>query len=369
MPDERGAAGTLVVAHISDLHFIRKIQSRGGRLRSSVLFARGHDVRRLSALATVLNHLRPDLLVVSGDVTTDGSRGALDAADRYLSGTLAPSHPVALDLPRPWRRKRTAMVPVQLGCARVVVPGNHDRYKAPLFVQRRRPGRFERRVRVPDHGFPYLALVTGRNRRRMWVAALDSTKHGSWSPAQGRLDATHERWIDDQQHLPPASGPVARWSEHDRAWTNGDTAAELPAAAGDPVIVVLHHHPIRSPHLARAESSERRRAVRVADRVHAARARRKEEQLQLENPELVVEFAEAIGASLVLFGHQHEAYRFDGTTAKYFCCPTSGEDSSDGGLLVHHIMADGTTSTSWYGWSSENNVFEPKTQALPMGVP
>jgi 3',5'-cyclic AMP phosphodiesterase CpdA len=69
------------LAHISDLHF--------GRI----------DARLIEALTTDLAAHRPDVLVVTGDLTQRARRSELEAAHRFLDG-----------LPYP----------------RVVVPGNHD---------------------------------------------------------------------------------------------------------------------------------------------------------------------------------------------------------------------------------------------------
>jgi len=58
------------IAHISDLHF------------SSSLFVQGYA----DNVARIVNKERPDLLVVTGDLTTDGYVAEFEAAKRFLDG-------------------------------------------------------------------------------------------------------------------------------------------------------------------------------------------------------------------------------------------------------------------------------------------
>lgn len=87
-----------VVAHISDLHF-------GGRA----------DLPQLAVLERFLPSLKPDVIIVSGDITLRARHGELQAAQRYLAGLaeLAPVH---------------------------LVPGNHDVqwWRSPLGVAGKR---------------------------------------------------------------------------------------------------------------------------------------------------------------------------------------------------------------------------------------
>lgn len=85
---------TLVVAHLSDIHY-------GGRV----------DLPQIRALEAFLPALRPDLIVVSGDITLRARHGEFQAAARFLAdiGRLAPTH---------------------------LVPGNHDTqwWRSPLGI-------------------------------------------------------------------------------------------------------------------------------------------------------------------------------------------------------------------------------------------
>ena len=76
----------LRIVHISDLHFVENPFETGGKWRSRSFRAKSHSVDHAGLLAETLAMMSGgiDLLVVTGDVSTDGSDGAFLAARSYL---------------------------------------------------------------------------------------------------------------------------------------------------------------------------------------------------------------------------------------------------------------------------------------------
>lgn len=136
------------IAHISDLHF--------GRI----------DVTVAEALLADLDESRPDLVIVSGDLTMGARRSEFRAAAAFLARIAAP-----------W----------------IAVPGNHDISPYRL-VQRftdpfRRWRRYIHPVTEPDWHDEELAVV-GLNSTRAMVLGLD------WS--QGRLGKEQIRRVEER---------------------------------------------------------------------------------------------------------------------------------------------------------------------------
>lgn len=133
------------IAHLSDLHF--------GRTDPTVVAALLHDIE----------HQRPDLVVVSGDLTQRARTHQFAEARAFLSRLPAPS---------------------------LVVPGNHD--LAPLYRPLNRL--FRPRAKFHHH-------LPGHEPRPVWeddeitVIGLDSTRSLRWK--SGRLKSTHLAHVDD----------------------------------------------------------------------------------------------------------------------------------------------------------------------------
>jgi 3',5'-cyclic AMP phosphodiesterase CpdA len=262
------------IVHISDLHFVANAFERGSRFRARSLLAKSHSVDKASLLAERLLQLEYiDVLAVTGDLTTDGSDGALQTVRAYLeqpriAGTAT--------------RRQTYPITALGTVARttVAVPGNHDRFggrKLPtqhdcfgfdnVFGQdaeyprvvyggeyRRRPVIFLLMNSVP---MPDLVTHFAAWRRPMRVA-------GGYVPS--RASASLRRLA---RNLPPESIKIA----------------------------VLHHHPIRRPR-------ERQAGVRGLMKRAVPIDRLKE----MNGSEDFVAACHDSGIRLVLFGHKHVAF-------------------------------------------------------------
>jgi 3',5'-cyclic AMP phosphodiesterase CpdA len=186
------------LAHVSDLHFGRE------------------DPIVAEALVSELATLRPDLVVVSGDLTQRARRSEFAKAVAFLAR-----------LPRP----------------QLVVPGNHD---IPLFDVLRRfvspLGRYRRYLhadRFPafdDGELSVLGMCTAR--RYLW-------KDGSVDPSQ--LEAIHHAFADKRDralrvlvtHHPLVPRPGA---DHPAIVTRGHEATAAAAAAGVDLLLAGHLH-------------------------------------------------------------------------------------------------------------------------------
>jgi len=186
------------LAHVSDLHFGRE------------------DPVVAEALVSELATLRPDLVVVSGDLTQRARRKEFAKAVAFLAR-----------LPRP----------------QLVVPGNHD---IPLFDVLRRfaspLGRYRRYLnadRFPafdDGELSVLGMCTAR--RYLW-------KDGSVDPSQ--LEAIHHTFADKRDralrvlvtHHPLVPRPGAH---HPAIVKRGHEATAAAAAAGVDLLLAGHLH-------------------------------------------------------------------------------------------------------------------------------
>lgn len=110
------------IAHISDLHWQQNAATDPAlawlrkRLGSVEVEAKGHDAQKLDALKNELQHLRPHLIVVTGDLTNFGDRESFVAVKSFLKKLQSIS-----------------------GARKVIaVPGNHDSLTERAYQLRKR---------------------------------------------------------------------------------------------------------------------------------------------------------------------------------------------------------------------------------------
>lgn len=235
-----------LVAHLSDLHF--------GRERAIVV----------EGLLADLRALRPELIVVSGDLTERAFHWQFRRARRFLGR-----------LPAPW----------------IATPGNHDVPLLPLFERLGRPiARFAHHV-DPDR-------IPVRRAGKAWVAGL-CTAHG-------------ETWKDGRVH----SDLVDELS---------DLALGAPTEARR---IVIAHHPFQPPPDDRGyrlvdgwEAGLRRLSAAGVDMVlgghiHRAYAVDVAGALGLERPLLVVQAPTAISPHLRDRPNGYNLLRLDGAAVE-----------------------------------------------------
>jgi 3',5'-cyclic AMP phosphodiesterase CpdA len=294
------------ILHISDLHFVKRLTEDGTRLRTRHRVTKSHSFARLEALTSVMTWLgwpqsSFDHLIVTGDVSTDGSHASLGTAEFFLSSDRIPDAAA--------HRIRGYGLGAHAD-RRTVIPGNHDRYGRLLPVQTR-----QRHLESVFEPFDYPATkvlpgLPGTGRPDIIVFIFDSTQvlglRPRWNPL-GRI----------------ARGEVAQ-GECDWLSRTCRTIATTGAVDGVPVdvtncirVVLLHHHPV--------VPQTRGRLDFLKEMDHADAFRRN---------------CMEAGINLVLFGHQHRSYdgmleadasagsAFGGPTPiHFFCCASTSEYS------------------------------------------
>jgi hypothetical protein len=118
------------ILHLSDTHFVKDLNTKGSRFKGRSVLVASHDISKIEAFNTIHQRLqreaarlnRPafDHLLITGDISTDGSREALNNARQFVD------EDELYDVRAQWR-----LVVHGLGWPanrRTVLPGNHDRY-------------------------------------------------------------------------------------------------------------------------------------------------------------------------------------------------------------------------------------------------
>ncbi len=341
-----GCDATLL--HISDLHFVEDIQTEGQRLswRARTLLAKSHSFSKLQAFNRALINLRlrqrgHDLTLVTGDVTTDGSEGAFRTAREFFDNS---------EIHRDGR-----LIAFGLGLtkgSRIVLPGNHDRYRGRWLPIQHRSSFFERILETPEE-YPYV-----RGYRR-----LPGTDPDQWTLLFFVFDSTAglrtgfsrlERIA--RGYLTPTECLWLQTTAHDLAQNKkvkNIDGLELSFRLDRCVrVAVLHHHPV----------------------LGSIRTKSGGDQLtSLLNDALFVEKCFAAGINLVLFGHQHVQYTarrepppgldptpFGPPKPIYFvCCPSTLEHSEErNGFYLFDFEQD-RLRTELYEWRADSLAFDP----------
>src|SRR5215212_9675883 len=136
--------------HISDLHFTQNLTEKGRQHWAKMCGVKSHAFGRVDALSKKIDELRsigwgPDLILATGDVSTDGSEEALATALEFVESE------------KVYRGSPQRLVTKGLGATiknRIIIPGNHDRYTGWLPLQRATT-RFEKAFSAPDK-YPYV---------------------------------------------------------------------------------------------------------------------------------------------------------------------------------------------------------------------
>jgi len=171
----------LSILHISDLHV-------GGELFSPERgLPRHHDPELFVALDGYWRAEPADYVVATGDISTDGQVGSLEAARQFLYGSV----------PRP-----DASTPVGLRLENhdrlFMVPGNHDRYAGRYLPISRQITNFESVFgdSYEHRGRPRAAGWMTSGDLRLRVLAIDSMGDAGWaSVAKGKVHEDDLDWL------------------------------------------------------------------------------------------------------------------------------------------------------------------------------
>lgn len=321
--------GFATVLHISDLHFSKKLTEKGRELRSNAIFpgVKSHSFAKIDALSglfwdlTLVQKLKIDILLATGDITTDGSDDALKTALKFFE-----EEDIFDGNPR-------RLIAKGLGVTRerrLVIPGNHDRYLGAKNVipQQKSSSQLEQIFSTPT-SYPYVVgyrrpeEISKAETPALIFYVFDSTlreekpsglvnkaKDYAYRIARGRVERAECRWMVEQSEKIIMEKSVST-IEGKQIPIDYDAAIR---------IAVLHHHPVRRP-------PEAGLGLRELSKVFDCTL--------MENNYEFVNACFRAGIDIVLFGHQHIDYHTyinppynaeqSYSPIHFFCCPSTSE--------------------------------------------
>jgi 3',5'-cyclic AMP phosphodiesterase CpdA len=332
--------------HISDLHLVEDI-TETGRDMMKPFGAATHNFNTARALGLTVSGLKPefDMVLATGDLTTDGRRGSFETVRQYIqSGSLSGENPM-----------RIAAYGLNAGKGRrLLIPGNHDRFEGKFVTGQRLSGLFEEMLKTPVH-YPYVVGYRPPHKASTSLTLLffvfdsnlpegrESNDPDAWGRA---LSYGHIR----KEEVTKAFNERARDIVKERKVKGLDGQLVEFDPNNTIRIATLHHHPVVS---AEAEEEKAHRERRTWKRwllapLSELRLIKKDVEsnwMKMEGAEEFLRGCFDAGIQLLLFGHQHLPYHrvivpsdqlpvtspFGETHAIYaFCCPTTLEYSAPG---------------------------------------
>jgi len=326
--------------HISDLHFTQNLTEKGRQHWVKMCGVKSHAFGKIDALSKKVDELRsigkgPDIILATGDISTDGSEEALSTALEFIE-----SDAVYRSTPKRLATKGLGASKTQ----RIVIPGNHDRYAGSWLPLQKPSALLEKVFGTPDK-YPYAVgyrraeAMSDPQEPAIIFFVFDSTASElasftkSYTPwyriARGRVEDAECGWLIEKSNEIAQKGQV-----------QGLDGNLIPVNYGNTIrIAVLHHHPVDVP------------------------GKKPNDVLTLmENNKSFVNACYEAGVDLILFGHQHVAYRNLVHSAHhsqahpifFFCCPSTSEFSErDSGFYLIHFDTEGF-NLSPYIWTGRS---------------
>jgi 3',5'-cyclic AMP phosphodiesterase CpdA len=314
------------ILHLSDLHFVKTLTEEGRQFGNGRYLTKSHSYQYythlIDSLESTLGHLDPaDVLVATGDISTDGSSDARATARRVFDekGAFTTEGKV--------HRIQTYGVG-SFAQRHIVVPGNHDRYRSWRPIQTR-SSRLEEVFKSPA-AYPYVRGVQAApSLPDILFFIFDSTQNPDLLSGLGRA----------RLYKRTACGLLTAGDCQWLTRTCADIASGSPVPAlgdGPPLhidpahcvrIALVHHHPLTK------DQNDPDSALKAC-----------------ENGVSFALRCQEAGIHLVLFGHRHKFFerRVSGTAARtpfgaggplhLICCPTTLEyKCSNPGYLIYRI--------------------------------
>jgi predicted phosphodiesterase len=276
------------IVHLSDLHFSLK----------------NKDPDVWTKVADFINSLKPDAILVTGDVTDNASEAEFQLAANSLN---------QLKIKNPKRGRPNFWI----------IPGNHDRYTVlgnQLRIPNWIPATWRRRYkeRVFDSFFKDQHLSPGRA-ELLNLGPPDSR----WNVRLLGLDSNCAQWF--------AQGAV---TEPSAAQTGAIALAEDPNDDCDLVIALVHHHLFPIPEV-------ERRAARVDGRGRVGSLSNVANFTGMLNSGILLEHLTASQVNIVLHGHEHARHQalfrgaspYAGSTVVLAAGSATGEETRVGWAL------------------------------------
>jgi 3',5'-cyclic AMP phosphodiesterase CpdA len=318
----------------SDFHFVPRLTHEKRAFYERHLRAGCHSFSKLVGLAREVDALqfqdgKYDALLMTGDLSTDGSPDSFTTGLSYIQGkVLAAGRPaLALTLGLDATPNR-----------RLLLPGNHDRWDRSWFGFQRQGAVFENvlKLDLPRPNYPYVKGLRSENlpnaseQPAVLFFVFDSTpgvlaRFWPWDRlARGRIDEgarDHFFKIARDINQAGSSGVVSDFLGNPLNVTYSNCVR----------IALLHHHPFD------------RRSTTL-----------------MENNEEFVDVCVRAGMHLVLFGHDHKEFWVpkhgrsvitgdNNHQTIFFCCPSASEYRSEQGFYSFDLDCGGFRFT-FYKW-------------------
>ena len=313
--------------HISDLHMVEDL-TNPARGRSPTLGQKKHNFETAKLLGAAIDALQPkfDLLVATGDLTTDGTRGSLGTMLDYVQGGSITGD----------NKNRIALVGLGAGTdKRLLLPGNHDRFEGRTVPGQKLSYLFEDVLGTP-RPYPYLRAFRPPTWDKTELTLLFFVFNSNLPVGQERpfldgfIDALSQGRIGE---------PEVR--EAVRLARDAKAQGRAPAFNGEFIefdpensvsIALLHHHPV-----AKHGAVESGSPVKDFLAGKLGYRRRMDEAMKLVGADFFLDGCLEAGIRLVLFGHNHYRYQrlvqcnTPSKALRAFCCPTTLELSEKHG--------------------------------------
>jgi 3',5'-cyclic AMP phosphodiesterase CpdA len=350
--------------HISDLHLVEDLTDprRGG---SPTLGVAKHNFETAKLLGRAIDSLRPrfDLVVATGDLTTDGKRGSFDTVLQYIQ-----SGPISGE-----NKMRIAAFGLNAGKdRRLLIPGNHDRYEGRLVPGQRLSGLFEEVLGKHAEQYPYLVGFRPPGQPETSLTLL-LFGFDSNLPAGAKgvgLEDVKNRLARGRIN----SEEVTRMVNLARAAAENNVVKDLNGRElkFDPKntvrVALLHHHPVarwetEETEMRTSEEGAMRWLTHPIASLKSAMKAVDEEGMSLEGANDFLSGCFLTGIQLILFGHRHYPFRRAVVTAekavgsifgetdslRAFCCPTTLQFSKFGnGFYLFDFLERDTVDIGFY---------------------
>ncbi|MEI7997000.1 MAG: metallophosphoesterase [Methylococcaceae bacterium] len=347
--------------HISDLHLVEDLTdpNRGG---STTLGQIKHNFAAARLLGRAVDSLRPgfDVLVATGDLTTDGTQGAFETVLQYIQ-----SGPISGE-----NKMRIATFGLNAGRGRrILLPGNHDRFEGGLIPGQRLSNLFENILGI-ERQYPYVVGYQPSNQPgksdgpplTLLFFVFDSnlpegSRHNNI--VKDRIDSIAQGYISDEDTS--QLGNLAKQAA-DKKRVLGLDGKEMEFEPRNTIrIALLHHHPVAEKNA--DEARDRRKSApfyrwvtNPSDSIKDRKLAFDKNAMKLEGAARFLEQCLASGIQLILFGHQHFQYRRvisfvekQDHFIRAFCCPTTLEKYKHGnGFYVFDFLDKKTFSIDFY---------------------
>lgn len=331
MPDE------FRIIHLSDLHFVQNLKTEGTSFGRGRFLTNSHKYRFYTHLvdsldATIGSDTPADVCIATGDISTDGSSASLATALTVFGNQKAV---VGSEV----ERIETFHLRDYFQ-HRLIVPGNHDRFKAWRPIQLR-SSQLERTFGAP-RSYPYLrAAKTAASLPDVVFFVFDSTQNPDlrggrlrFRPdlrmARGLILPGDWQWLHRRVADIAAGRPIPSINGREQVTVDRDNCVRVAA---------LHHHPL----------------TRDVDDQDLA-------QMACENGVDFADNCQRAGVHLILFGHRHTYFprrvpahgqptRFGAAQPLHLvCAPTTLEyRSPKPGYLIYRIVR-GSIEVERYEW-------------------